>query len=166
MKIRLTAAESILHDYLGLRKITCRWVPRFLTEAQKQGRIDYCLAMPKTFNVEAGRDQDMCMTLPLAMKAAFSITIRRRSVKVKFGLQEMIHSQPKFVDNVLFANIFFFMRSGFNTVIPLENGKTVTAKWYTEECLSNVLKQVETHRHHNDLLTHHDNASSHKQWNI
>jgi len=32
----------------------------------------------------------------------------------------------------------FFMKSGFNTIIPLENGKTVTAKWYTNEYLSNV----------------------------
>ena len=56
----------------------------------------------------------------------------------------------------------FFMKSGFNTIIPLENGKTVTAKWYTNECLSNVLKQVEKHRRLNDLIIHHDNASAHK----
>ena len=71
------------------------------------------------------------------MKAGFTITIPRRSVKIKFGLQEMIHPQPKFVDNVLLANIclqFFFMKSGFNAIIPLANGKTVTAKWYREEC--------------------------------
>ena len=56
----------------------------------------------------------------------------------------------------------FFMKSGFNTIIPLEDDKTVTAKWHTEECLSNVLKQVEKHRRLNDLIIHHDNASSHK----
>jgi hypothetical protein len=50
--------------------------------------------------------------------------------------------------------------TGFNTIIPLENGKTVTAKWYTNECLSNVLKQVEKHRRLNDLIIHHDNASA------
>ena len=52
------------------------------------------------------------------------------------------------------------MKSGFNTIIPLANGKTVTAKWYTEECLSNILKQVENCRCLNDLIIHHDNASS------
>jgi histone-lysine N-methyltransferase SETMAR len=56
----------------------------------------------------------------------------------------------------------FFMKSSFNTIIPLENGKTVTAKWYTNECLTNVLKQVEKHRHLNDLIIYHDNASAHK----
>ncbi|CAF3874658.1 unnamed protein product, partial [Rotaria sp. Silwood1] len=54
------------------------------------------------------------------------------------------------------------MKSGFNTIIPLENGKTVTANWYTNECLSNVLKQVEKRRRLNDLIIHHDNASAHK----
>ena len=60
----------------------------------------------------------------------------------------------------------FFMNSGFNAIIPLANGKTVTAKWYTEECLSNVLKQVENCRRLNDFIIDHDNASSHKRWNI
>ena len=54
----------------------------------------------------------------------------------------------------------FFMMSGFNTVTPLENSKTVTAKWHTEECVSNVLRQVKKHRRLNDLLRHHANASS------
>ena len=91
--------------------------------------------------------------LSLVMKAGFTIKIQRRSVKEKFGLQEMIHLQPKFVDNVLLA--IFFMKSGFTAIIPLANGKTVTAKRYTEECLSNVLKQVENYRCLNDLLMHH-----------
>ena len=29
LQIGSAATKSILHDYLGLRKITCRWVPHF-----------------------------------------------------------------------------------------------------------------------------------------
>ena len=54
------------------------------------------------------------------------------------------------------------MKSDFNAIIPLANGKTVTAKWYTEEYLSNVLKQVKSCRRFNDLIIHHDNGSLHK----
>ena len=32
--------------------------------------------------------------------------------------------------------------------------KIVTAKWYTEECHSNVLKQVEKHQRLNELLVY------------
>ena len=113
-----------------------------------------------------GADRNVWMTLSLMMKIDSAITIQRRSVKVMFELQEIIHSQVKFVDNVLLANIFFLIKFGFNTIIPLANGKTVTAIWYTEECLSNVLNQVENCRRLNDLIVHHDNASAHKQWNI
>jgi len=45
LQIGSAATGIILHDYLGLRKVTCRWVPHFLTEAQKQDRVDYCHAM-------------------------------------------------------------------------------------------------------------------------
>ena len=50
MQIGAAVTKSILYDYLGLRKITCRWVPRFLTKAQKQDRADYCLAVLKKFD--------------------------------------------------------------------------------------------------------------------
>ena len=57
------------------------------------------------FKSSMAADQNVGMTLSLVMKAAVTITIPRRSVKVKFGLQEMIYPQAKFVDNVLLANI-------------------------------------------------------------
>ena len=50
LQIGSAAAESIRHNYLGLRKITYRWIPHLLTEAQKQDRVDYCLAMLKKFD--------------------------------------------------------------------------------------------------------------------
>jgi histone-lysine N-methyltransferase SETMAR len=50
LQIGSAATQSILHDYLGLKKVTCRWVPHFLTEAQRQDRVDYCLKMLKKFD--------------------------------------------------------------------------------------------------------------------
>ena len=57
------ATKSILHDYLGLRKMTCRWVSHFfLTEAQKQDRVDYCLAMLKKFDGSRSKRVDDIIT--------------------------------------------------------------------------------------------------------
>ncbi|CAF5224365.1 unnamed protein product, partial [Rotaria magnacalcarata] len=42
--------EIILHDYLGLKKVTCCWVPHSLHEVQKQDRVDYCLQMLEKFD--------------------------------------------------------------------------------------------------------------------
>ncbi len=95
LQIGSGATQSILHDYLGLEKVTCRWVSHFLTEAQKQDRVDYCLKMLEKF--DDGRSKRVYDT-------GFTIMIQKRSVKVKFGLQAMILVQSKFVDNVLLAN--------------------------------------------------------------
>ena len=104
LQIGSAVTQSILHDYLGLTKITCRWLSHFLTEVQNQDRVDYCLAMLKS-SMEA--DQNVSMTLSMVIKVGFTITIRRRSVKVKFRLQEIIHFQAKFVDNLLSATDIF-----------------------------------------------------------
>ena len=40
MKISSGSLTCILHDSLGVRKRCTRWVPRNLTEEQKQGRVD------------------------------------------------------------------------------------------------------------------------------
>ncbi len=50
LQIGSAATQSILHDYIGLKKVTCRWVSHFLTEAQKQDRVDYCLKMLEKFD--------------------------------------------------------------------------------------------------------------------
>ena len=70
--------------------MTCRWIAQFLIEVEKQNCVDYCSKS------SMGADQIIGMTLSLVLKADFIIKIRRRSVKVKFGLQKIIHSQAKF----------------------------------------------------------------------
>ena len=37
LQIELATTESILHDYLGLTKTTCRWVPHFFKRSSKTG---------------------------------------------------------------------------------------------------------------------------------
>jgi hypothetical protein len=45
------------------------------------------------------------------------------------------------------------MKPGFNRIISLDNGKTVTTKYYINESLRNVLKQVDKYRHLDDKTT-------------
>jgi hypothetical protein len=56
----------------------------------------------------------------------------------------------------------FFMKTGFHTTIPRANGKTILAKRFTNECLSNGLKQVKKGRRLNGLPILHNNASAPK----
>ena len=47
--------NSIIHDYLNLRKACTRWVPLTLTNDQKQLRVRFCCHSPKRF--EEGRSR-------------------------------------------------------------------------------------------------------------
>ena len=44
------AVQSIIHEHLGLRTLTSRWVPHFLTDIQKKARVDWCNFMLRKFN--------------------------------------------------------------------------------------------------------------------
>ena len=128
LEIGSAAVRLILHDNLGLKKITCRWVPHFLTEAQKQDLVDYCLKMLEKF--DSGRS-----------KRVYDVIIGDESWFYYYDPETKRQSQvwvasndprptkvrkQRSVGKHMFA--IFFMKSGFNTIIPLENGKAVTAK--------------------------------------
>ena len=122
------ATESTRHDYLGLRKITCRWVPHFLTKAQRQDRIDYYPKMLK--KSDGGRSKRVC-----------DIIAGNDSWFYCYGSETKRQSQVCIARNNPFPtkvrrqrsvckHIFGILltKSDFNTIIPLENGKTVTTK--------------------------------------
>ncbi len=156
MQIGSAATQSILHDYLGLKKVTCRWVPHFLTEAQKQDRVDYCLKMLEKFDGDRSKRVYDIVTGDESWFYYYDPETKRQSqvwAASNDPRPTKVHRQRS-VDKHMFA--IFFMKSSFNTIIPLENGNTVTVKCYINECLSNVLKQVEKHRRL------HDNTSAHK----
>ena len=43
------AINSMIHDYLNLRKVCARWVPHTLTDDQKQLRVQFCCHSLKRF---------------------------------------------------------------------------------------------------------------------
>ena len=53
--ISFTPINSIIHDYLSLRKVCGGWVPHTLTDDQKQLRLQFCRHLPKRF--EEGRSR-------------------------------------------------------------------------------------------------------------
>ena len=53
--ISSTAINSIIHDYLKLKKVCARWVPLTLIDDQKQFRLQFCRHSLKRF--EEGRSR-------------------------------------------------------------------------------------------------------------
>ena len=50
MKISTGSLTCSLHDLLGVRKRSARWVPHNLSEEQKRGRVDWCAHMLRKFD--------------------------------------------------------------------------------------------------------------------
>ena len=50
MKISSGNLTRILHDCLGVRKLSVSWVPHNLSEEQKRGRVDWCTHMLRKFD--------------------------------------------------------------------------------------------------------------------
>ncbi len=140
MQIRSAVTEATLHDYLGLRMITCRSVPYFLTTAQKQEHVQYCLKMLEKFDGGRSRrvhdivtgDGSQLYYYDPEMKCYCHVSVANKSppsAKVR---------RPRPVGKHMSA--IFFMKTGFDTTIPRANGKTILDKPCTNECISNGLK--------------------------
>lgn len=52
----------ILHEFLGVRKRTARWVPRQLTEEQKAARVEWCTFMKEKFRNGSARELENVIT--------------------------------------------------------------------------------------------------------
>jgi histone-lysine N-methyltransferase SETMAR len=46
------SACSLVHDSLGFRKVSARWVPKLLTEEHKRNRPDVCCRLLERYNRE------------------------------------------------------------------------------------------------------------------
>ena len=44
------SVSIVLHNSLGLSKVSARWVPHMLTEEQKQRRVNWCRSMLDKFD--------------------------------------------------------------------------------------------------------------------
>jgi hypothetical protein len=161
-QIRSAATEAILHDYLGLRMITYRLGPYFLTEAQKQEHVDYCLKMLEKFDDGRSRrvldivtgDESQFYYYDPEMKRYCQVSVASSSPPpAKVRRQRLVGKH---------MSAIFFIKTGFHTTIPRANGKTILAKRFTNECLSNGLKQVKKGRRLNGLPILHNNASAPK----
>ena len=54
------SVSTILHDCLGMRKLTARWVPKFLSDEQMETRASVCSALLKRF---MSKDDDFLLRL-------------------------------------------------------------------------------------------------------
>lgn len=157
LKIGAYTVSKILHDELRMKKVVCRWVPHSLTQFQKEERVRISRQTLKMLNDGGSSLISKIVTGDETYIPFYDCPTRQES-------RVWIHEddptpttvkKQKSMKKVMYA--VFFRSSGLVKAIKLKEQRTVTANWYTEVCLPEVLADLKIR----GLLLHHDNASSH-----
>lgn len=151
------AVSKILHEELRMRKIVCRWVPHQLTEFQKSERVRIS---KETLNLLENGGHRIISKIVTGDETyiPFYDTLTRQESRVWVHEDDPTPTTPKkqrAMKKVMYA--VFFRSTGLVKAIKLEEQRTVTANWYINKCLPEVLGSLDIR----GLLLHHDNASSH-----
>ncbi|CAF4222144.1 unnamed protein product [Rotaria sp. Silwood2] len=162
--ISFTAINSIIHDYLNLRKVCALWVPHKLTDDQKQLRIQFCHHSLKRFEEGQSRCVFDIITGDESWFYHYDPELKEQS-KVWMATTDprptKIH-RTRSAGKRMVAS--FFMKSGLIKSVQLETGATVNASWYVNTCLPQVFKAVSERRETRGLIFHDDNARPHRAW--
>lgn len=154
---------KILHDKLGMRKLSARWVPRLLTIDNKRIRLNCSKASLELFN----RNPDDFLRRVVTVDETW---IHHYTPETKQQSKEWTlvgESAPKKAKSVQSAGkvmaTVFWDAKGIILIDFLEKGKTITAAYYSELLtrFDAKLKETRPHLARKKVLFHHDNAPAH-----
>lgn len=163
--IHAPSVHTILHEYLQVHKVSARWVPRQLTDEQKEGRVEFCQTMLQRFDEGRSRNIENIITGDETWIYMFDPETKRQSQVWLFPGETppLKFKRSRSVGKKMVAT--FFSSKGHVATIPVEDRRTVNADWYVNQCIPSVLENWRKRRPKTgtrSLLWHHDNASPHK----
>ncbi|GBP85450.1 Histone-lysine N-methyltransferase SETMAR [Eumeta japonica] len=155
--------HHILHKYLGMRKLSARWVPRLLTLDRKRNRVTTskeCLAM-------FSRNPDKFLRRFVTMDETWihhntPETKEQSKQWVSRGERVPKKAKQSLSANKVMATVFWDAR-GVIHIDYLEKGKTITGEYYSKllDRFDVDLKQKRPHLAKKKVLFHQDNARVH-----
>lgn len=162
--IGASTVNSILHRYLGVRKLASRWIPHLLSEDQKMARVDFCQFMIEKFDGGRSKAVSCIVTGDETWIYSYDPETKQQSTVWVFEDEPPPTkvTRAKSVSKQMVA--IFFRRSGPVAAIPLVERKTVNAEWYCTICLPKVFEELSKTRPKaglRRLFLHHDNARPH-----
>jgi histone-lysine N-methyltransferase SETMAR len=156
--------HEILTEKLQMSKVSCRWVPHFLTKENKQCRVDFCKKMLLKYDGGLSREVPKILTGDETWVYAYEPLRKQQDMHwvAKGDPRPTKIVKQRSTGKVMVA--VFFTRRGFTHVTRLEKGKTINSRFYTESCLTPTFAALAKSRGKSGLrgiFLHHDNASSH-----
>jgi len=167
-KISKERVGHIMHDYMDMRKLCSKWLPRELTIDQKQQRIDdskECLEMFKHNKSEFFRRY---VTLDEIWLHRSTPESNRQSAEwtARDEPSPKCAKAQKSAGKVLTS--VFWDTHGIIFIEYLEKGKTINSDYYITllECLKDEILKKRPHFKKKKVLFHQDNTPSHKSMNM
>ena len=131
--------QRIVHDCLGLRKITSRWVPHTLTTEQKQKRVAICQQNLAMFKQGKWRLSDIFTGDELWF---YHRKIDKRVTNSSWVYEgeepRIVVRWNRFEPNSMFS--VFFKSTGPLHVDCMDRGRTIDHGYYFENCLTPTIK--------------------------
>lgn len=147
IKISTERVRHILHDHLNMKKLSARWVPRFLTAEQKLKRVHDSKYALEMFEVNSNEFLRRFITMDETWIHYYTPESNRQSAE---WLQacESRPKRPKTQQSAgkVMASVFWDAR-GIIFIDYLEKGKTITAKYYVE-LLDRLDEEIKKKRPH------------------
>lgn len=165
LKLSAPTVHRILHDHLNVRKLCSLWVPHLMTDALREQKVIWSRDMLKKFEDGRSNYVNSIVTCDETWLYYFDVPTKSQS-KVWMFEDEPPPTSVKMSRSVKKRMVaVFFTKRGILATVVLDKGKTITAAWYTEECLPQVLEALKNERPNSRLdtwLLHQDNAPAHR----
>lgn len=160
--------HTIIHDHLKLRKLSSRWIPHNINDAQRQKRLEFCQATLAKFEEGKWRlcdiitgDESWIYWRHLAKKASnkswCAVGEHPRTVVKRDQFE------PKSMISV------FFKSTGVLHIDCLDKGETIDAQYYIQNCLKPVVMELKKQRPTSgttNVKLLHDNARPHTHGDV
>lgn len=164
VKISSERVHHIIHEYLGMRKLFSKWVPRELTIDQKQQRVDdseQCLAL---FNHNKKDFLRRYVTMDETWLHHYTPESNRQSAKwTAYGESNPTRGKTQQSAGKVMASVFWDTH-GIIFIDYLEKGKTINSDYYIAllERLKAEIAQKRPQMARKKVMFHQDNAPCHK----
>lgn len=164
MHSSMTKTRVYINKNLGLKKVSCKWMPFKLTEKHKQARIDFCHNFLNTYgninkkvlyNLVTGDETWLRFYDPLIGPQS-KIWAGKDMAPQKITKKSM-------ADKKIMVCVFF-SKKAVETVTLLNKEEKANAHWFRDQCIVPLIdKWQNSHVKHssNNLVIHFDNAPPH-----
>lgn len=163
VNISIERVQNILHEKLGMRKLSARWVPRLLTLDQKRNRVTTSMQCLAKFKHNPSEFLRRYVTVDETWIHHYTPEMKVQSAQWVFP-GERAPKKAKTIQSAgkVMATVFWDSQ-GIILIDYLEKGRTITGQYYADLLgrFDTQLKKKRPHLAKKKVLFHHDHAPAH-----